>query len=244
MSRGYVGATPSTMPTNGLVAYYPFSENALNHGPSGGAFTTITATHDTNGRYSGAYNFTPAQSMRTASSSAFSLQTLTIGYWYYMDQFVDGKYNNGVASGQIGQAAGGYNYQLSVYYSGLVLGASNGSSHQNILNPMTAYGGVSSVFLGKWNFLSGTISGGVGTLFLNCSQIEQKTLYVPATTSRELVVGYHDTDSLSGYTRICEITLYNRVLTLGEMESVAMSTFPKGVMSLDEHYDAKMRGDL
>jgi len=242
--RGYVGAAPIGIPTNGLVAYFPFRENALNHGPSGLPFSTITANHNTNGKYGGAYNFTPSQHMRTVSTTEFSLQTLTIGYWYYMDQLVDGKYNNGVASGQIGQAAGKYNYQLSVHSTGLVLGASNGSSHQNILNPMTAYGGVSSVFLGKWNFLSGTISGGVGTLFLNCSQIEQKTLYVPATTSRELVVGYHDNSPLSGYTRICEITLYNRVLTPGEMESVAMGTFARGVMSLDEHYDAKMRGDL
>jgi hypothetical protein len=242
--RGYVGSAPIGIPTNGLVAYFPFRENALNHGPSGGAFTTITATHDTNGKYGGAYNFTPSQHMKTVSTTAFSLQTLTIGYWYYMDQLVDGKYNNGVASGRIGQAADKYNYQLSVYFTGLVLGASNGSLHNNIINPLTAYGGVSSVFLGKWNYISATISSGVGTLYLNCSEIEQKTLYVPATTSRELVVGYHDTISLSGYTRICEITLYNRVLTPGEMESVAMSTFSKGVMSLDEHYDAKMRGDL
>ena len=229
---------------DGLVAYYPFRKDALDYGPNAKPFTTVNASFNTNGKYSGAYNFTPAQNMRTAASLAFSLQTLTIGYWYYMDQFVDSAYNNGVATGQIGSTAAKYNYQLSVYSGGLVLGGSNGSIHENLINDLSTYGGVSSALLGKWNYISGTISGGVGTLYLNGTQVDQKTIYVPAMTSRELVVGYNTSNNHAGYSRICEVSLFNRILTPDEMKKVARGNEPAGVMSLDEHYHAKMDGDI
>ncbi len=83
---------PQYLPTNGLVAWYPFNGNANDESGNGnnGILHGVTPTSDRNGNAGSAYSFTGTSGYINGNCFAFPTADRTVSLWFYGTNIGDG----------------------------------------------------------------------------------------------------------------------------------------------------------
>ena len=86
---------PSYVPTDGLVAYYPFSGNANDESGNGydGAVNGATVSTDRFGKSNQSYFFKGESNITIPDSPALNIYPLTISLWYKLNGLLDSSGN-------------------------------------------------------------------------------------------------------------------------------------------------------
>ena len=207
---------PSYVPTNGLVAYYPFNGNANDASGNGnnGVVNGATLTSDRNGNVGKAYSFNGANISVPHNSNFGIIQTgqETISLWAFLEgaqttQHLIGKRPNGAQS---------FNWQMSFNY-----GANQGLTFSGGI-PGNTYGLVSNYRLPnlQWVNIVGTYSAGIWSLFVNGVLINtttSSTFYNDVICP--LTIGNSGSfEAFSG--KLDDIAIYNRALSQSEITSL------------------------
>jgi len=204
---------PSYVPSNGLVAYYPFNGNANDASGNGnnGVVNGATLTSDRNGNPNSAYSFNGANISIPHNSNFGIIQTgqETISLWAFLEgaqttQHLIGKRPNGAQS---------FNWQMSFNY-----GANQGLTFSGGI-PGNTYGLVSNYRLPnlQWVNIVGTYSAGIWSLFVNGVLINTTT---SSTFYNDVICPLTIGNSGSFeafYGKLDDIAIYNRALSQSEI---------------------------
>lgn len=208
-----------SVPTDGLIAYFPFNGNAndesVNH-VNGTVNGNATLTSDRNENINSAYLFSGSYNdyIATSNSPVYNLgNNISICAWVKPSQnggyvvtagrdIVNGSYRMGDAS-----------FFTQVSYSGV-----NGPAF------------VKSLPLNEWSFMVGTLDGTVSKFYLNGVFVNEATISSPFTANidcHSLMIGRHSTyctpDTYYPYPfagSIDDVRLYNRALTENEVKAL------------------------
>jgi hypothetical protein len=212
----------SSLPTNGLVAYYPFNSNANDESGNGNNCTVSGAipSADRFGIPSKAYTFqNSGDKLRVVVSSQLSLSTLTISAWFYRTQ--DGTQNPRIVA--IGPTSSHVQYYSMIVdrnnNSKLGFYCTDGVSSITILPYPSSS---SSLSIGHW-YHGAIVYDGTNVKFF-IDGILDNTLTVSGSlhsfTSALLQIGSSDdgTDQFRG--DIDDIRVYNRALSNSEIQAL------------------------
>jgi len=208
--------TGSTIPTNGLVAYYPFNGNANDE--SGNSLNGIakgaTLTADRKGNPNKAYSFNGVDNwIEIADNVLLRPQQITIAGWINLNVLEDASifykgeyevYSMSSLSFSIKQNSGCMSY------------IGNGWQGLTITNPQQ---------LNQWYFVVGTFDGTTMSFYRDGVLISQKT-GLPATNidncaGNTFRIGrFHDLSSYFFNGKIDDIRVYNRALTATEIQAL------------------------
>lgn len=208
--------------TNGLVGYYPFNGNAKDESGKNhnGTVFNATLTKDRFGINKKAYSFNGVDTrIEIADNDDFHLANVTVSAWLYLDTSLTTAPYQSFVSKSVG--SGTFNSYVC-YYDNAALAAggyfSNGSVDQNITTPYNIYG--------KWFHYTFTYNDATDTkqLYINGS--------LAATGTTTLTLGYDNSPLTIGCEyqsnqlmffvngKIDEVRIYNRVLSLSEIDSL------------------------
>ncbi len=212
----------SQVPTNGLVAYYPFSGNANDasgNGRNGTISGGVTATADRYGNEGQAYSFNGTNGNITVTN--WNLLTgnsaRTISVWFKtapkstQQYFLSwGSTNNATNTGSIlGIAA-----DPSVTYH--FLGFFGINNDLSLLN-------ADQYFDNRWHLMSFTYDGNIMNLYLDGVSQSTKTNSPLNTGSSNLIIGSYHQNSNYFNGQLDEVRIYNRALTAAEVQQMYIS---------------------
>jgi len=209
------------IPNNGLVAWYPFTSNALdssgsnNHGTNNGATLTI----DRFGKANSAYSFDLGQYISTNYIGILGNNERSLSIWFYVSQNSQGRM---IGYGNPGSPGGGFNLFINSKHQ-IVLDISN----SNIIFSDTPT-------LNKWHHLIVSYSGQVGKTISACKfYLDNKLLtkvlssYNPGQyLSTQKLVSLNFGGSLPSTTieqfngSLDDIRIYNRALDNTEIQAL------------------------
>ncbi len=230
---------PSYLPSNGLVAWYPFNGNANDESGNGnhGTVSGASLTEDRNGNLNTAYSFNGSNNYITVpfSSSFNSIQTgLTMSAWVLM-------------SGGTGASTPPRVMELRGAYgnggdAGFVMLAQDNSSisrtfevrwHNNFGNTNISIAPTSNVSSLVWHYLVFTADGnsGVGNFYVdgqlvnnNSSMQFQGLINSCNYNNNPLIIGA-ETNLLGKWGgKLDDIAIYNRALTQEEITALYTAT--------------------
>lgn len=207
---------PNTIPTDGLVAYYPFNGNANDesgNGNNGTIIGNVTQTSDRKGLINGAYLFNaqPFNYISVPHNSSLVFNSFTLNAWIYTETDFGGGFiiNKGrdITDGSYSLRSNAVTAQ--VLYNGI-----NGAYNSSSLNSH------------NWHMVTGIVSGNSAKFYVNGILVDQKTLsnVFNCTGTNPLTLGMHFYPSVpSHFTypfkgKIDDVRIYNRVLSLSEIE--------------------------
>lgn len=208
------------IPTNGLVAYYPFNGNANDESGNGndGTVDGATLTTDRDGNTNSAYNFDGINdNISISDSDELSLSQFTISAWVDM--------NNKTSFKIIGK---GVDFSNGEYTFG-----STGNNEISIILIDSINGGfrgIKSFFSTGWLHLVATYDGTVGTNAQNGLKLYQNNILLSTTdltsgvfqemrnTINSVLIGLYNGIYANG--KIDDVRIYNRVLTTDEITAL------------------------
>lgn len=214
----FMGTVMGQAPTNGLVAYYPFTGNAsdASGNANNGTVVGATLTTDRNGVANSAYQFN--NNYITVPNSA-SLQgvnpNLTFTSWVFIDSwevFNGISYASILCKSNIGTAA---QYRLSLTGTGFSL-INNGQFLNN-------YSSGTTINSGQWVFVAATATATQTSLYINGNLVGTANYDMTFANNNTLPLeigrdAAGATDYFHG--KIDEVRIYNRVLSLCEIRQV------------------------
>jgi hypothetical protein len=227
---------PAYLPSNGLVAWYPFNGNANDESGNGndGVVNGATLTSDRNGNVNCAFYFN-GSSYIIGSSNAFPVQERSISIWFYSEN---------IGFGYSGRALFGYGGQTCGESWNMTLdnaGSANGQNsfevqaHCNIFSITHSYG--NNPPLNQWhNWVATTNSTGTN-FFLDGNLIMTSSIFVnnTITSSKNYTIGCYtntngigpkldDVNNTPWYGFLDDIAIYNRALTQEEITALYTGT--------------------
>ncbi len=217
------GGETVAMPTDGLVAWYPFdgdTKDASGHGHDGYINGNVTLTAGRKGAAQSACYFPRDENagIVVAHSDELVMDNFTLNAWVFTSS---GSYNYGaiIHKGDYGVGT----YLMGINY--LVACVTSGE-----LNGIHLYGNDTDVpAAGKWHMLTGTVSGSKVQFYLDGKKTQEGNLgrnFVCAGRS-ELVIGlsYYKgiPSSMERYPfegKLDDIRIYNRALSATEIRTL------------------------
>lgn len=215
----YVESSTTEIPTDGLVAYYPFNGNANDesgHGNDGTVIGHVELAADRFGNANSAYRFfgEPMNYISVPDDSSLHLSTFTLNAWVYTDADDYGS-NFLICKGRDIENG---SYQLYV----------GGISAQN------EYSGINGAWIdnypqtGFWHMISGTVEGDQAKFYVDGVLKAEGTLTHPFVYNgtEPLTLGMHYfagvpdewTYPLLGV--MDDVRIYNRVLSASELQAL------------------------
>ena len=233
---------PSYLPTNGLIAYYPFNGNANDvsgNGNNGNVFSTglgIDRFGNNNNSYD--FNFT-GMSWNSALhkeilipyNSSFNSTNLSVSLWVYpRSYYFPGIPGNDKVSALIRRYQNGYNNPNEQSW---VVDLSNNTLTCSILassaNTNQAYMSVSSgISLNQWHHILFTYDNSSMKLYLDGVMVSQNPTTVQINTLSNSGISIGDSNQANGNwyesdALIDDIGLWNRALTQEEINNIYYS---------------------
>lgn len=198
----------SAIPTDGLVAYYPFNGNANDESGNGnnGTIGNATLTSDRKEKPNSAYSFNGSNSYIQATN-VISGNNFSINVWIN---------TTNSSSRQDFISGGGY----SSTYAAYICFTLNGVAHFDF--PWVPAGvGHTSVCTGKWIFIALNVSMGVCNLYVN-GEKECSFNSTCNINGSELNIGRSKSTlgTLNFNGKIDDVRLYNRPLTENEIQQL------------------------
>ena len=208
------------IPTDGLVAYYPFNGNANDESGNGNHGTVIgnvELTTDRHGDSNGAYRFfgNPLNYISVPDNESLHFNNFTLSAWVYTD---GDDYGSGYLINK-GRDIYDGSYRLGVTYVGAE----------------TSYGGSNGVDMampetGVWHMVTGTVEGNTAKIYLDGVFVAENTLSYSFSyyNSDPLTLGMHYYSGVPDYWAypllgvMDDVRIYNRVLSPSEIESLYM----------------------
>lgn len=229
---------PSYIPTDGLLAYYPFNGNANDESGNGhhGTVNGATLSSDIDGNIDKAYEFSHDgasfgnnhQSIYIPFHSDFQSENFTVSIWFKADSYGwDGNSNIGSTlfskrenSSQPNQAT--YRIQLSSNFTRSEIGGPDGDDEI----PCTADS--NELNLGAWYHIASTYDGTTLKQYINGVKVSEINcdLSHNAISTSGIMLG--QTWQYNGYWyhldgKLDEFMVYNRSMTEQEMENYYVS---------------------
>lgn len=196
---------PSQIPTDGLVSYWSF-DDALsgtvvdNFGTSTG---TVYGATSTPGVRSYGYSFDGISNVITTPSFVLS-KYLTVCFWVKPGV-------SKVAEMVLHGTAGSSGFEL--YQSNLDVSLRGGLTSPSV----TA---TSTLSLGNWSFLCGTIDDTSGTIYVDGQYLTSGSVATPNLTSKSVAIGAYANSQYPFNGTLDQIRIYNRVLTPYEVNVI------------------------
>ena len=221
---GYGDGASSEIPTDGLVAYYPFNGNANDesgNGNDGTIIGNVELTTDRFGNSNSAYRFfgEPLNYISVPDNETLHLSTFTLNAWVYTDSE---DYGNGYLINK-GRDIENGSYRLCVRSVGAT----------------TRYGGSNDAYIdenpsvGSWHMITGTVEGDKAKYYLDGILKDERTLSTPFSYSNSdpLTLGMHYYYYVLSYWAyplkgvLDDVRIYNRVLSSQEIAALAQGYF-------------------
>jgi hypothetical protein len=222
---------PSYLPTNGLVAWYPFNGNANDESGNGndGVVDGATPTLDRFGNQNAAYDFNGvSNNIRVAHQSSLNALPITISAWIKVDdfngrtQFLVSKYPcqsfNGYSMHLISGHPSAYYYSFNDYGSIINLDgqsasltqASNAEWHCITLSITTS---AFNYYLDGINILSSSFTGNLGFVTTTLSDLYFGKYAGPC-------LDYYPQENYHLLGQLDDIAIYNRALSEAEIQTL------------------------
>lgn len=222
MSSCKKDSTPSPqIPTNGLIAWYPFNGNANDSSGHGlnGTVHGATLTSDRFGKANSAYSFTgnSVQWIDCGTDSLFTaLPTMTLSAWVYLYQYSS---DNNVGY----LVAGTYDGNYHGYFMN-----TDGPNKANIAfrwgNSEEPKDSTTNLALNTWYNLLVTYNGTLLELYVNGKLVNSSTCTTGVVSNDHFYIGCSGTlwnnPSITMNGKIDDVLLYNRVLSSSEISDV------------------------
>lgn len=212
-----LAATAQYVPTNGLIAYYPLNNNALDSSGNGYHMNISGATPMTD-RYSRpnhAYRFDGINDLISYSTTLPVTNQYTWSFWVNVDTFQNCSlvYNGNTNTNGYGFCINsGTNSSVGSYGDHITFMSGGINYNMTLQFPQ--------LFFYKWHHVVLTADNGSYKLYLNDSLVATCTApFNPPVGQFHLGLDY--TDSTNGFKGgLDDIAIYNRVLTLAEIDSI------------------------
>ena len=217
--QGYGDGVSADIPTDGLVAYYPFNGNANDesgYGNHGKVIGNVELTTDRHGNAKGAYRFFGKELnyISVADNASLHFSNFTLSAWVYTDAT---NYGSGYLINKGRDITNGsYRLQVSSVGAQTMYNGSNGVSMG--MTPQT----------GVWHLVTGTVQGNTAKIYLDGKFVAEKTLSYSFSynNSEPLTLGMHYYSGVPSYWAypllgvLDDVRIYNRVLTPSEIEAL------------------------
>jgi len=210
------------IPTNGLLAWYPFDGNALDASGNNnnGVINGPTTTTDRFDRPNHALLFSGNNQYVNVANNVWS-DSLTISAWFYANDF-GGTGNLGGKAIFFKAQNTGYSidYDLGVGYDA----SSNARAFFNFGQSSSQYVGLlSNIILqtNQWYLITATRANGVAKMYIN-GNLDATTTYsfTPANQNFNLTLGMSNNSFQSFSGKLDELRIYNRALNLQEITNL------------------------
>ena len=219
ISNMYIAQLPSYLPTNGLVAWYPFNGNA-NDGSGNGNNATNNGsvlTSDRNNNPQAAYSF--ASGYVSVNSGSFGSASFTFSAWAKP---------NSITGNGFGDIGGTYfNYQG--YFVGIQNGIPKARIHSSVNNSIQEVASAQAVLPNVWYHIIVTYETPILKIYvngINTGTVNTGTFQF--TNRNSLAIGRSPwvlNESQSSFPgSIDDVAIYNRALTPTEINSVYTNT--------------------
>ena len=231
-----MAADDPTIPTDGLVAYYPFNGNANDESGNGNNGTVIGHVElapDRFGNVNSAYRFfgEPLNYISVPDNESLHCSVFTLNGWAYSDAE---DYGSGVLVNK-GRDISNGSYRLTVRS----VGASN------------LYGGVNDAMVEEypttnaWHMVTGTVEGNKARFYLDGVLMDEATLSNPFeySNTEPLALGMHYYDGVPSSWAYAflgvldDVRIYNRVLTQSEITALYNEQKPNTEVELSYDVD-------
>ena len=214
------------VPTNGLVAYYPFSGNAMDSSGNNNDGTVHGAepTTDRWGRSDQAYEFNGSSDyiLVPNSSSLQPADEFTLSAWVNITDLstlhwiLDKRINTGTAP-----------------YNSYILCSASNIFKTGITTNVSANAGKTTIVTGTWHHLVGVYDGSQLVLYLNGVTDDSVSVSGSVNYSTEpLYIGKSPTNSAFTKGKIDDIRIYNRALNAIEVASLYNETLTSSIKSI------------
>ena len=201
--RSFITVASDALPTDGLVAYYPFNGNANDESGNGydGTVYGATLTSDRFGESDRAYNFTGNSDYINTNFTPNFIFSISI--WYYKNK------NQNDNAGLLSTYSGGFNYS-GIYY------AMNGTTDWVRCdgNSLNAFNTSSSI----WKNIV-IVSDGVRVRVYE-NTIKKLDFAGKTSHSNKLIIGDSRYNGRYFMGKIDDIRVYNRALSENEIEAL------------------------
>ena len=210
------------IPTNGLIAWYPFDGNALDASGNNnnGVIYGPVSTTDRFDRPNHALLFSGNNQYVSVVNNVWS-DSLTISAWFYANDF-GGTGNLGGKAIFFKAPNTGYNidYDLGVGYDA----SSNARAFFNFGQNSSQYVGLLSNTIlqtNQWYLITATRANGVAKIYIN-GNLDATTTYsfTPVNQNFNLTLGMSNNSFQSFSGKLDELRIYNRALNLQEITNI------------------------
>jgi hypothetical protein len=218
LGSSIIAQTPSYIPKNGLIGWWPFNGNAYDESGNGnnGTVNGATLTIDRNGKANSAYSFDGVSNYIQCSSDIAQIDTVSISCWIYLNNTQGGCYaqigrDDNVNSNGIGIGNGGVDY-IHNGLEFLTLSSSIGWNH-------------SGYFTNSQNWFHYVIvkSKNLVTYYLNGINLGSKTILEPLNPSNFIFFGASSPNSFFLNGKLDDIGIYSRALAQEEITALFKS---------------------
>lgn len=212
--------TSSEIPSDGLVAYYPFNGNAIDetgNGHDGAIIGDVTLCEDRKGNMNAAFRFSgePFNYISVEDAEDLHLNTFTLNAWVYTDANDYGFNAHLICKGR-DIIDGSYALQPHGVRAENSYGGSNGAGIEGIPEVRV------------WHMLTSTIQGDQAKFYIDGVLMDENTLSNPFeyNNSEPLTLGMHYYTGLPDYYTypllgvLDDVRIYNRVLTFEEIQAL------------------------
>jgi hypothetical protein len=229
---------PDYIPSNGLVAYWPFNGNANDESGNGnhGTVNGASLTSDRNGTSNSAYDFDGQNDKITVPWNAeFQSHDLTISTWV-MSKNTGSDFECIIKKGNW-QTAVNESYSLGLYSPDWVYGGLKGKN----CNPgagWTTYS-YNHSFYNTWNHLMITFKKDTLKIYINGSlkQSEKVDAFLDFCSGGDITIGEHWDQFRDNFTgKLDDIAIWNRALTSSEITALYNGTATTKLSTKSQYY--------
>jgi hypothetical protein len=215
------------VPTNGLIANYPFNGNAndISGNNLNGTVNGATLTTDRNGNANSAYSFNGSSNYISVANNALlnfaTNNKISVGLWIYPTSYAASSYHKIFLSKQTGSGASQQGFDCGFTSSNIYLQTRNGSGDN-----MGGAGYGYSIPLNQWSYLV-MVKDVQNVSFYYNGNLVASYINSPSSTigdnSSDLYIGkatWSNVNAESFAGKIDEVLIYNRALTETEVTAL------------------------
>jgi gliding motility-associated-like protein len=248
-SQSFAQNVPSYVPTNGLVAWWPFSGNAIDSSGNGnnGTVNGATLTTDRFGNANKAYNFNGLTNIIEVSANTMPVFQRTVSIWFYSTNIGIGNAGRGLFG--YGGSNCGQSWNMHLDNAGSVNGQNSYeiNTHCNLVSITSSYG--NNTPIGSWHNWVVTSDGNGTYFYIDGIQISYSSLFTNNTyvLNKSLIIGCYpnvngvgaslnDANNTPWNGKIDDIGIWNRALTPCEVQALYTglpSTFNTNLITQD-----------
>jgi len=202
---------PSYVPSNGIIAWWPFNGNANDESGKGnnGTLYGATLTQDRLNQTNKAFNFT-SDSILISNTNNFKLSKFTVSGWFKTSSSTEAEYHTlfNHFAGNSGSYTG---YWLGVWSGKANLFLGSGTDEIDITGPKL-------VNDGNWHLITGIYDGSAGSVYLD-GVLAGKSNFSMILKSEQTVIGNNfNNEDFEG--DLDDIGVWDRVLTQQEITNL------------------------